>query len=134
MSLAHSHQLSKLGKKPMPQVLLGGVDRLPSAIEKTHIGELSALVGGCLLMAGTVILNIIEYHNSNNVFINNLQREKYELIDQNNVSAYLPFLQQVSWSQVNFAQFCASKTHYKPPEIFTVATVPKAFCTLSKQR
>jgi ABC-type sugar transport system substrate-binding protein len=134
MALAVSRQLSKLGIKPGQQVLIGGFDWLPSAIEKIRSGELNASVGGHFLMAGNAILNIIEYHHGNNVFINNLQREKYELIDQSNVNVYLPFLQQAPWPQVDFARFSASKTQNGPPEKFNVANVLKAFHTLSQHR
>jgi ABC-type sugar transport system substrate-binding protein len=133
MALAVSRQLSKLGKQPGQQVLIGGFDWLPTAIEKIHSGEMTASVGGHFLMTGTAILNIIEYHHGNNAFINHPQREKYELIDQTNVDDYLPFLQQAPWSQVDFAQFSASKNTHKTSVKLTVANLFKAFSEQSSQ-
>lgn len=113
MAVEVTNQLDQLGWPKNKKVLVGGFDWLPDALEKIQQGKMTASVGGHFLMTSKAILNIVEYHHGNNVFAQKYTPEKYELIDSSNIDAYLPFMQQAPWPQIDFSQYSRVKSGAK---------------------
>jgi ABC-type sugar transport system substrate-binding protein len=125
-------QLKSLNSTPDKKILVGGFDWLPSAIDKIKTGEMTASVGGHFLMVGKALLNIIEYHHGNNVFLTNTRLENYELLDQNNVDEYQPFLKKAPWTDVDFRQFSSVYNKEKKPIALSIANLMFAHSQLNK--
>ncbi len=125
-------QLKILGSTPDKKVLVGGFDWLPPAIDKIQTGEMTASVGGHFLMVSKALLNIVEYHHANNVFLTNTELESYELIDQNNVDVYQPFLKKAAWSEVDYRQFSSIYNKQKKPIELSIANLMIAHSRLNK--
>jgi ABC-type sugar transport system substrate-binding protein len=125
-------QLKKLGSASAKKIVLGGFDWLPPAIDKIKTGEMTASVGGHFLMVSKALLNIVEYHNANNVFLTNTKLERYELIDKNNVDEYQPFLNKAPWSEVDYRQFSSVYNKQKKPIELSIANLMLAHSRLNK--
>jgi ABC-type sugar transport system substrate-binding protein len=111
-------------------ILIGGFDWLPEAIDKIQTGEMTASVGGHFLMVGKAILNIVEYHYGNNVFLNANQVEKYEVIDQDNVKVYQPFMKKAPWPEIDYRQFSSRFNPQKKPVKLSMANLISAYSQL----
>jgi ABC-type sugar transport system substrate-binding protein len=125
-------QLKMLDSSSDKQIVLGGFDWLPPAIDKIKTGEITASVGGHFLMVGKALLKIIEYHHANNVFLTNSLLENYELIDQNNVDEYQLFLKKAPWTEVDFRQFSSVYNKQKKPVELSIANLMLAHSQLNK--
>jgi ABC-type sugar transport system substrate-binding protein len=126
-------QLKMLGLPSDKKIVVGGFDWLSPAIDKIKTGEMTASVGGHFLMVGKALLNIIEYHHANNVFMTNTQLEDYELIDQNNVDKYHPFLKKSPWSEVDYRQFSSVYNKQKKPVALSIANLMIAHSLLDNK-
>lgn len=127
MAVEVVNQFNKVGWPADRKIIIGGFDWLPDALEKVNSRELTASVGGHFLMAGKAILKIVEYHHGNDVFTSQHALQQYELIDQDNIDIYLPFMRQAPWSDVDFRQFSAIKSGQKKTKELTVANLLKAY-------
>jgi ABC-type sugar transport system substrate-binding protein len=108
-------------------ILIGGFDWLPAAIDKIQTGEMTASVGGHYLMVGKALLNIIEYHHGNNIFLQTSKAESYELIDQDNVDLYQAFIKKAPWPEIDYRQFSSHFNSQKKPLEFTTANLLKIY-------
>ena len=129
--LAAIEQLKKLGSSSEKKIVLGGFDWLSPAIDKIKTGEMTASVGGHFLMVSKALLNIVEYHHANNVFLTNTELENYELIDQNNVDKYQPFLKKSPWSEIDYRQFSSVYNKQKKPIELSIANLMLAHSQLN---
>lgn len=133
MAVEVINQLDRIGWPKHKKVLIGGFDWLPEALEKIHLGKMTASVGGHFLMASKALLNIVDYHHGNNVFAKEYKAEQYELIDRDNIDLYLPFMEQAPWPQIDFSQFSLTKGKPNQSKKMTVANVLAAYSQLSEQ-
>ena len=113
-------------------ILVGGFDWLPEALDKIQSGEITASIGGHFLMVGKAILNIVEHHDGNNVFLNTNVPEKYELIDQDNIKVYQPFIKKAPWPELDFRQFSSRYNPQKKPIELTIANLITAYSQLEE--
>ncbi len=68
MALALVEKIQSLSSKPNKTISVGGFDWLPQALEKINSGEMTASVGGHMLMAGLAVILIKDYHNGTDRF------------------------------------------------------------------
>lgn len=126
MALEVINQLDKLGWPEDKNILVGGFDWMPEALEKIHQGKMTVSVGGHFLMGSKAILNLVEYHHGHDIFKKSNTRYQYELIDSNNINTYLPFMQKAPWRNIDFSQFSHTKAN-KAPKKLSVANVLEAY-------
>ncbi|WP_339723340.1 ABC transporter substrate-binding protein [uncultured Paraglaciecola sp.] len=103
-------QYQLLSNKPM---VIGGFDWLPEALLKIQQGEITASVGGHFLMGAIAITKIFDYHQTIDRFSDHNSHYDFEVINKNNVTNYLNFVQQEKWQEVDFNQFSAFKAGTK---------------------
>ena len=115
-------------------VLIGGFDWLPEAIDKIDSKQLTASVGGHFLMAAKALLKIIEYQHGNNVFQQDHQAEPFEVIDQNNVAVYRPFLQKAPWPEIDFRQFSSHFNAQQKPLELNIANLLEQYALSSHHK
>lgn len=127
-------QLKMLDSTSDTPIVVGGFDWLPPAIDKIKTGDMTASVGGHFLMVAKALLNIIEYHHGNNVFLTNPELENYELIDQNNVDEYQPFLKKSPWPEVDYREFSSVYNKQKKPITLSIANLKLADSQLNKNK
>lgn len=126
--------ITQLGQIDIPlnkEYLIGGFDWLPEALEKIKTGEMTASVGGHFLMAANAIIKIVDYHNGKFTFSDSFNSELFELIDNDNVDLYLPFLQKAPWPGVDFRRFSQSKHTGSEADKLTVANLLHAYTKLA---
>ncbi|MFT4939295.1 MAG: ABC-type sugar transport system substrate-binding protein [Paraglaciecola sp.] len=127
MALEVIRQLHLLLPNQNKRILVGGFDWLPQALKKIKSGDMTASVGGHFLMAGAALLKIVDHHNGINSFLNNPKPELFELIDNENVDIYLPFLNKAPWPEIDFGQFAHSKRKVATVRKLTVANLLQAY-------
>ncbi|MFT5676516.1 MAG: ABC-type sugar transport system substrate-binding protein [Paraglaciecola sp.] len=127
MALEVIRQLKLLIPNESKRILIGGFDWLPKALQKLKSGDMTASVGGHFLMAGAAVLKIVDYHNGINSFLNNPKPQLFELIDNENVDIYLPFLDKAPWPEIDFRQFSHSKRKQATALKLTVANLLQAY-------
>lgn len=127
MALEVINQLGKMTRTDDKAILIGGFDWLPQALEKIQTGEMTASVGGHFLMAANAVIKIVDYHYGIDVFSKGQNTQQFELIDNDNVSAYLPFLKQAPWPVVDFRQFSAAKHTGADVKALTVVNLFQAY-------
>jgi ABC-type sugar transport system substrate-binding protein len=135
MALEVIQQLQLLSPNESKNILVGGFDWLPQALENIKSGDMTASVGGHLLMAGVAVLKIVNHHNGINSFLNKPSPELFELIDQDNVDVYLPFLDKAPWQEIDFRQFSDAKSKQAKVQKLTMANLLQTYeKTLQNQK
>ncbi|MCU4676016.1 substrate-binding domain-containing protein [Catenovulum sp. 2E275] len=104
MALETLHQLKKHPLHANHYISIGGFDWLPEAIEKVESGELTALVGGAFLMGSKALQYIYYYENGINKFTQS-ETIPFELIIQDNASAYLDFIKNKKWRTADYSPY-----------------------------
>jgi ABC-type sugar transport system substrate-binding protein len=130
MALEVINQLHKVSMPDKTKYLVGGFDWLPEALEKIKTGEMTASVGGHFLMAANAVIKIVDYHKDKIAFSDKLSLELFELIDNDNVDQYLPFLQKAPWPTVDFKRFSQTMHTGSKVEKLTVANLLHAYTKL----
>lgn len=95
-------------------IVIGGFDWLPVALQKIKQGELDASVGGHFLMVAIGLIKIVDYENGFNTFLTPPLFNKFELITGDNVDEHLEFFEKKLWGQVNFNDYLFSKNQQPP--------------------
>ena len=133
MALEVIKQLKLLTGPVAEDILIGGFDWLPQALEKIHRGEMTASVGGHFLMAAAAVVRIVDYHQGLNYFLANSTTERLELIDSDNIAVYFPFLDKAPWPEIDYRQFSATKNSQGKAKAMTVGNLLEAYSQISLQ-
>lgn len=100
------------------EIVIGGFDWMPPALQKIKTGEMTASVGGHFLMVAAAMIKIVDYHNGNNRFLTPPLLNKFELINQDNVDQYLNFMESAGWNNIDYTSFLSTKN--AQPPIFNI--------------
>jgi ABC-type sugar transport system substrate-binding protein len=115
--------LNQLKRRGVDNILIGGFDWLPEALQQIEAGNFTASVGGHFLMAASAIVKIVDYHQGVDSFNLPPLMNEYEIITKDNVSEYLEFMKNKAWRKIDFSVFLHSKSP-TPPE-FSVKNMIK---------
>ena len=110
----------QLQREGIDNMLIGGFDWLPEALQQIEAGKFTASVGGHFLMAASAMVKIVDYHQGVDRFILPPLMNDYELITQDNVNEYIDFMNNKAWNNVDFSVFLHSKklsSTAAPPEL-----------------
>jgi ABC-type sugar transport system substrate-binding protein len=127
MALEVIDQLSHMENPLNKKYLIGGFDWLPPALEKIKTGEMTASVGGHFLMAANAVVKLVDYHHGKHPFSGQQSSELFELIDNDNVDVYLPFLKKAPWPTIDFRQFSEAKHDGSQVKKLTVFNLLQAY-------
>lgn len=97
-------------------LIIGGFDWTPMALKKIKEGELTASVGGHLLMVASALTKIYDYHHGVNRFLSDNGINQFELITQKNVDEYFTFIHKEQWKNIDFFRFTHAKST-NPPKL-----------------
>jgi ABC-type sugar transport system substrate-binding protein len=125
MALAIVEKIQSLPSKPNKTISVGGFDWLPQALEKIYSGEMTASVGGHILMAGLAVIKIKDYHNGIDRFSSEQASNLFEVIDTENVHQYLPFLRRTPWPEIDFSMFLHHNKRHADRLTFNFANIIK---------
>lgn len=125
MALALVEKIQSLPAKSAKTISVGGFDWLPEALEKINSGEMSASVGGHMLMAGVAVILIKDYHSGIDRFSLEKTSNLFELIDSDNVQQYLPFLRRTPWPEVDYSIFLHHNKKHADQLVFNMANIMK---------
>ncbi len=114
-------------------ILIGGFDWVPEALEKIKQQELTASAGGHFLMASHALLSIFDFHNGIDRFKESSKGYHYELIDRDNIDIYLPFLQQAPWPDINFKVFSSVKMGANKTKTLSVKNLVQEYQTIDSR-
>ena len=106
--------LKVLALKGDKDLVIGGFDWLPVALQKIKKGELDASVGGHFLMATIGLIKIVDYENGFNTFLNPPLLNKFEVITRANIDSHLAFFEKKLWQKINFNSYLASQNKQPP--------------------
>lgn len=106
--------LKVLELKGDKDLVIGGFDWLPVALQKIKKGELDASVGGHFLMATIGLIKIVDYENGFNTFLNPPLLNKFEVITRANIDSHLAFFEKKLWQKINFNSYLASQNKQPP--------------------
>lgn len=125
MALELIKQLSETTMPHAENIMIGGFDWLPEALEKIKSGEMAASVGGHFLMGASAVIRIIDYHQGVNRFIAGEELHQFELIDSYNVDEYLTFLNEKNWQKLDYHRYLKSYNKEKDIVELTVENMIK---------
>ena len=125
MALALVEKIQSLSSKPTKTISVGGFDWLPQALEKIKSGEMTASVGGHMLMAGLAVIKIKDDDNGIDRFSLEQASNLFEVIDTENVHQYLPFLKRTPWPEIDFSIFLHHNKNHADRLTFNIANIMK---------
>lgn len=120
--------ISKIQSSPVLRdnnIVIGGFDWLPEALQKINSGELTASVGGHFLMAAQAMVKVYEHHQGLPVQAGKSKLHNYEVIDASNVIAYRKFIENSNWRGLDYTLY--SSFHHKNAPELTVNNLIKQY-------
>lgn len=116
MALGAIDAIRQAGKTPGEDILIGGFDWSPEALQAIKMKRMAATMGGHILEAAWSLILIYDYHHGIDLRVDPgvEMQTQLELITGENVDEYISFLAKPDWHQVDFRQF--SKVHNKSLE------------------
>lgn len=87
-------------------VLIGGVDGIPEALDAIRKGELAATLSGHFMEAAWALVLLYDYHHGID-FIDDpgIRYSQLQLINQANIDLYSPLFVRHNWRQIDFKKF-----------------------------
>ena len=113
MAMGALSAIRVLGKKPGKDIIVGGFDWSPEALQEIKKGNLAASVGGHIAEGVWALILVHDYHYGID-FVRDpgiQHKTKMSLINSDNVEKYIKLLKDADWKQIDFRQF--SKVHNK---------------------
>ena len=104
MSLGIIESIKSSGKTPGKQIMSGGVDWMPDALEAIRDGHMTASIGGHFMEAGWIMVMLYDYHHGKDFAESeglNIQ-SRMNIIDQSNVEDYLKYFKDRKWEKIDF--------------------------------
>ena len=89
-------------------IVVGGFDWLPEAINKIEQGSMSASVGGHFLLGAHALLSIVDHANGVDLSDNHQHKYAYELITRGNVNQFKSFYDKALWETANYKLYLKS--------------------------
>ncbi|MFK7827044.1 MAG: ABC transporter substrate-binding protein [Oligoflexales bacterium] len=107
MSLGIVEGIKNSGKIPGKQILTGGVDWMPDALNAIRDGKMTASIGGHFMEGGWVMVMLYDYHNGKDFAESEGIRteSKMGIIHQDNISDYLKYFKDSNWDKIDFKKF-----------------------------
>jgi len=92
-------------------VVIGGFDWIPEALNAVQEGRLTATVGGHFLQGAWALIKVFDHHQGKDVFKKSDNQDHIQMLvaDQTNINRYKVLATEINLEQVNFAEF--SLTH-----------------------
>lgn len=99
------------GRHPGKDILLGGIDWVPEAVQKINVGELVCSIGGVAFQAGWSTILLYDYLHGKDFRpeLGPLINIEPVLLTKKNVKIYLRHFANGNWRQVDFTRFSKSK-------------------------
>lgn len=100
-----------LNLQPNQDIVIGGFDWTPAALQKIQTKQLTASVDGHIFQGARALINVVDYHHG----IDNFNRTKdfkgylLEIIDINSIDKYMLLTHDNDWGKVDFSLFSSAK-------------------------
>ena len=107
MALGGAEAAVALGRKPGEDILLGGFDWAPEALQAVAKGEMAVSLGGHFMEAGWALILLHDYHHGID-FKEELGEQiltSMQAITTDNIQKYMSKFKDQRWSQVDFKKF-----------------------------
>ena len=107
MSLGIIEGIKNSNKVPGKQIVTGGVDWMPDALNAISDGRMSASIGGHFMEAGWVMVMLYDYHNGKD-FANSEGisfESRMNIIHQDNIADYQKYFKDRNWEKIDFKKF-----------------------------
>jgi len=110
-AIASLEAVEELNFQPNQDVVIGGFDWTPSAIQKIQNNQLTASVGGHIFQGARALIKIFDYHHGIDNFNRTIGYQGYllEIIDLDNIEKYKKLTQENEWQNVDFSLFSSAK-------------------------
>lgn len=111
MALGALEAIQAAGKTPGKDIMVGGLNWDPPALEKIQKGEMVTSVGGHFMTGAWTLVLLYDYHHGKDFLKNGsaeLQYPIFGVLDNESVGQYLDAFGKGDWSKIDFTKF--SKT------------------------
>lgn len=104
MALGAAEALEATGRRPGSEILVGGIDWSPFALEKINSGVFTASFGGHFLdCAWSIVMLYDHYHGQD--FGASMALSKYAALTKEHSSRYMLFFDESRWRDIKFSEF-----------------------------
>lgn len=104
MALGALEAVAAAGRRPGEEILIGGIDWSPFALEKLASGEFTASVGGHFLDLAWCVVMVHDHHHGRD-FGASIELSRYVVLTRENSSRYELFFDESRWPTVDFSRF-----------------------------
>ena len=107
MALGAVEAVKAVGKEPGKDVLLGGFDWAPEALQAISKGEMAVSLGGHFMEAGWALILLHDYHHGIDfkVDLGTQILTSMQAITADNVQQYLSKFKDQNWNKIDFKRF-----------------------------
>ena len=103
MALGAEDEVVSAGKEPGREILLGGIDWSPFALEKVETGSFTASVGGHFLDCARAIVMLYDHYHGKDLELES--QSGFEVLTNESCSRYRVFFDQLGGNSLNFSEF-----------------------------
>lgn len=106
MAMGAIQALEEAGRHPGEDVVVGGIDWTPQALQAVRHGKMVVSLGGHFLEGGWALVLLYDYHHGRDFASERLDwRTELVAITRDNVDAYLLLLDGKHWEELDFRAF-----------------------------
>jgi len=100
-------------------VVIGGFDWIPEALNAVKEGKLTATVGGHFLQGAWALIKVFDHHQGKNVFKKSDTKDHIQMLvaDQTNINRYHVLASEINLRKINFAGFSLMHSDNKQKEL-----------------
>lgn len=106
MAMGATTALKEAGRVPGKNILLGSVDWAPEALAAVNTNELVCSIGGHFMESAWSAILLYDYFNGRDFKDETVSfHSKMEILDRQNIDAYLKYFKPDNFSKIDFLQF-----------------------------
>ncbi len=122
MALGAVEAMEELGRRPGEEILTGGIDWSPFALEKLDLGTFTASVGGHFLDCAWCVVMLHDHHHGRD-FGASIGLSEYVVLTRENSSRYELFFDETRWRDIEFSRFSRAANPGLAEYEFSVDTI-----------
>lgn len=106
ISLGIVDAMNAMGKTPGQDIVTGGIDWTPGALDAVKRGEMTATIGGHFMEGGWVMVLLYDYAHGIDFAAESVSMtSRMSALTQENLDAYLTHFGDQDWSKIDFTAF-----------------------------
>lgn len=122
MALGAVEAMEKLGRRPGEEILSGGIDWSPFALEKLDSGAFTASVGGHFLDCAWCVVMLYDHHHGR-ARGPSMALSRYVVLTRENSRDYELFFDEARWREIGFSRFSRAANPELAEYEFSVDTI-----------